>query len=269
MICLSCDIHHASLNLPYNSYCEKSELQVTQELLKLLEKYNVKATMFITGKCFTEESDDVKQISAHPLVEIGGHNYFCFQPAIIHRIWNKVFKNRNGPWLYQSYDAKKTIGTIYNRSGRRITSWRNHMYVHGPNTDKILSRHGIKICSDEVKAAGRGPVWNSSIYTFPINIIPDFDHLYHAHRTEKWVTWYVDKFNYVDDFGTQSYYIDQWGDIVIKQLKTKVSEDITANVLIHPMSQYISDQFSCLEEILRYIGTKDNCTYNELKLDKF
>lgn len=265
MICLSCDIHHASLNLPYNPYCEKSELQVTRELLKLLEKHNVKATMFITGKCFTEEWEDVKPICDHPLVEIGGHNYFCFQPALLHRIWNKAFKNYNGPRPYQSYDVKKTIDIIYKKSGRGVTSWRNHMYVHGPNTDDILSKRGITICSDEVKAAGAGPVLNDGIYNFPINIIPDYDHLYHAHRTEKWVKWWVDMYKHVDDFGTESYYIDQWAEIAMKQLKEKESGNITANVLIHPMSQYICDKFKCLEEILEYIGSKENCLYNEVQ----
>ena len=267
MICLSCDIHHSSLKLSYNRYSDKSELQVTQQLIKLLEKYNVKATMFSTGKCFTEEWEDMRPISEHPLVEIGGHNYFCFKPELFHKVWNKAFNNFNGPWLVQHYDASKLINTVKDKTGVKIASWRNHRYKHGPNTDKILSRLGIKICSDEVSASATGPYSKNGIHHFPVNIIPDYDHIYHANRTEEWVNWYVNSGSKIDDFGPESYKIDEWTEIVLKQLQERIENKSIANILIHPITQYISDRFAGLEEILKFISTDENCKYSELPLE--
>jgi len=250
-------------------FSDKTELQVTQLFLKLLEKYNVKATMFLTGKCFTEEWKDVAPVCNHSLVEIGGHNYFCFRPPIIHRVWNKAFNNYNGPFLYQYYDIKKTKKCIFKRTGIKITSWRNHMLRHGPNTEKILSKLKFKFCADEVNPSGSGPVRHKAgIYNFPINIIPDYDHIYHADRTEQWVKGWVNRYKYVDEFGTESYYIDQWTDIVLNQLRQKVADNITVNMIVHPITMYICDRFVNIERIIKFIGSNQNCFYSELPLEK-
>lgn len=268
MICFTCDIHNASLKIPYQSYADKSELQVTQMFLKLLEKYGVKATIFITGKCFTEEIDDVMPICNHPLVEVGGHNYYCFQPEIWHRFWGKTIRNYSGPRWYQRYDIKKTRDIIYDKTGYKLFSWRNHMFIHGRNTESILSKLGIKICADEVKASGTGPVWHKKgIFNFPVNIMPDFDHLYHANRTEESISKWLETSKWSDDFGSESYYINQWTDIVLDQLKEKVDQDIIVNMLIHPLSHYICDKFENIERILKFIGSNKNCFYNELPLE--
>lgn len=265
MICFTCDIHHASLGLSYNPYSDLSEMRVTQRFLRLLEKYNVKATIFVTGKCFTEEWDDLKPICEHPLVEIGGHNYFCFKPEIVHRAWEKAFHNFNGPWPYQFYDVKKTVDVIRKRTGYRIQSWRNHTLAHGPNTENILSSLGIRICADEVRASGTGPErhW-TGVYNFPVNTMPDYDHVYHANRTEEHVKRVIEKYHWRDDFGSESYYVDQWTDIVLDQIKRKVAANAPANVLIHPMTQYIADKLTSVERLLEYIGSQPNCLYREL-----
>ena len=251
--------------MSYLPYSDKTELQATRILLKLLEKYNVKATMFITGKCFTEEWEDAQSICNHPLVEIGGHNYFCFRPSLPHKIWNDVFNNYNGPYWYQYYDIKKTCNVIYKKTGKKITSWRNHGLWHGPNTEKILSKLHFNICADLVSSAAIGPVKHKDgIYNFPINIMPDYDHVYHADRTEAWVKRFV---TWGDDFGSESYYIDQWTEIVLRQIRQKLENTITVNMLIHPITMYLCDKFVNLERILELIGENHHCFYSELPLE--
>jgi peptidoglycan/xylan/chitin deacetylase (PgdA/CDA1 family) len=265
MIYFTCDVHNLSLNMSYIKYSDKTELQATQLFLKLLEKYNVKATMFLTGKCFTEEWEDAKPICNHPLVEIGGHNYYCFRPAILHEFWNKTFDNFNGPFWLQYHDIKKTVKCIYAKTGKKIISWRNHMLFHGPNTEKILSKLNLSLCADAVKASATGPEWHEDgIYNFPMNIIPDYDHLYHADRTEEW----VNRFRWGDDFGSDSYYIDEWSDIVLKQLQQKIDANVTVNMLVHPITMYICDKFANVERILQFVGSQQNRFYSELPLLK-
>jgi hypothetical protein len=251
--------------MSYMKYSDKSELQITQLFLKLLEKYNVKATMFLTGKCFTEEWKDAEPLCSHPLIEIGGHNYFCFKPARLHDFWSLFFRDYTGPYWYQYYDIKKTITSIFAKTGKKIESWRNHMLWHGPNTEKILSTLNLKICADAVKASADGPQWHKDgIYNFPINIIPDYDHLYHADRTEESVRGYA----WGDDFGSESYYIDQWSDIVLQQLQEKADRKATVNMLIHPVTMYLCDKFHNVERILKFVGSKENRFYSELPLTK-
>jgi len=269
MIYLTCDVHNQSLNMSYRSYHDKSELQVTQEFIKLLEKYNVKSTMFLTGKCFTEEWEDARPICDHPLVQIGGHNYYCFEPAIVHRLWGKLTRNFSGPRIYQRHDIKKTQEVIFQRTGKRATAWRNHTLLHGPNTESILAELGFKICADEVRASANGPEWHKDgIHNFPVNIIPDYDHIYHADRTEAWVKAWVNEWNWSDDFGSESYYIEQWTDLVLTQIQTRVAENRTVNLIIHPITQYICDKLMSVERIIKFIGSQSNGFYSELPMGK-
>jgi peptidoglycan/xylan/chitin deacetylase (PgdA/CDA1 family) len=267
MICLTLDIHHASLGLPYNPYSDISELRVTQLVLKMLEKHGVKATVFVTGKCFTEEWDELRPICKHPLVEIGGHNYFCFKPEFFHEFWQKVFNNPNGPWPFQLFDVKKTIDIILEKTGYRIVSWRNHTLAHGPNTERVLSLFGLRICADEVRASGAGPERHETgIYNFPINTMPDYDHVYHAHRSEERVKASSARYGWSDDFGSDSYHVDQWTNIVLEQIRKKLEINAAANVLVHPMTQYIADKMASFERLIAYIGCQPNCFYRELPL---
>ena len=139
MICLTGDIHHMSLGTGNQAHCDTTEVDVARRYLAMLEEARVKATFFITGKCFTEEWDTVKFLCDTPLVEVGGHNFSAFKPALWHRISKKLNGSYNGPPWYQRRDALKTIDIIRRKTGRTIRCWRNHMYMHGPFTETVLS----------------------------------------------------------------------------------------------------------------------------------
>lgn len=259
MICLTSDLHHMSLKTGNQAHCDISEMQTSIKFLSLLEKYEVKATCFITGKSFKEEWEDVKVITSHPLIEVGGHNFDAFEHEFLHRVWNKFTKNYNGPKFVQKNDALKTIDIIEQKVGKKIEIWRNHMYMHGANTEDVLQECGIKICSDGVKKDSNYPIEHASgIMNFPINIIPDHEHLIHAERTPQWIAKWQKRYNWSDDFGKESYYINEWADMVLEQLKQRESKGLVSNMIIHPITMYLCDRFKAVENILEYISTRQN-----------
>ncbi len=265
MICLTGDIHHASLKTGNQQHCDISEIQCAQIYNKMLKDANVKVTYFISGKCFVEEWDDLKEICESDNVEIGGHNYDCFQHTLWHRVWNKLIDSYNGPRWYQKRDVLKTAKVIKDRTNRDLRVWRNHMYMHGKNTESILHSAGIKICSDGVKKESNGLIKHpSGIYNFHLNIIPDHEHLIHAERTPEWIEWWQKRYNWSDDFGSESYYIEEWTDMVLKQLEENEKNGVISNMIIHPITMYLCDKFTSFQRILDFLKNHDTIWMTEL-----
>jgi hypothetical protein len=257
-ICLTGDLHHSSLGTGNQQHCDITELQTGQLYLDLLESAGVKVTFFISGKCFAEEWSDTQPLCASPLVEIGGHNWDCFEAQLFHRLSNKLLKSYNGPRWYQERDACKTIAIVEEKTGRRPRVWRNHMYMHGQYTEAALASCGICVCSDGVKKASMGLEWHDAgIYNFPINVIPDHEHLYHAERTPEWVEQWARRYQWSDDFGSQSYYIDQWAEIVLQNLRDNEARGAISNLIIHPITMYLCDRFHAFGRILDYLSTRE------------
>jgi len=258
MICLTGDLHHMSLKTGNQEHCDITEIQVARRYLRMLEEANVKVTFFMTGKAVAEEWDDLKPICEHPLVEVGGHTYYCFKPELLHRISKKLLGSYNGPAWYQRWDIARTARIIRERSGAHIASWRNHMYMHGPHTEAALNACGMRICSDGVRKNSTGPERHSSgILNFPLNVMPDHEHLYHAERTPEWVAQWVERYHWADDYGSDSYYIEEWTDRVLEELKRHEEEGILSNMLIHPITLYLCDRLKSFERILEFIGACD------------
>jgi len=269
MICLTGDLHHNTLGTGNQKFATKTENEIAVDYLKLLEDRDVKVTFFITGKSFEQEWDVIKPICESDLVEVAGHTYNCFMPELWHRIWNKLLNSYNGPKWYQKRDVQKTIDIIKEKTGKDILCWRNHMYMHGKYTEQVLSQCGIKICSDGVVKNSNGLISHEKgIYNFPINIIPDHEHLYHAERTVDWVDWWVKRYNWSDDFGSKSYYVDEWADIVIDGLKENENNGIISNMIIHPITMQLCDDFKAFKKILDYIATRETCFMRDLLKEK-
>jgi peptidoglycan/xylan/chitin deacetylase (PgdA/CDA1 family) len=258
MICLTGDIHHMSLKTGNQAHCDTTEVRVAQRYLKMLEEAKVKVTFFITGKCLAEEWDDIKFLCDHPLVEVGGHTYTAFKPDLWHRISKKINGSYNGPAWYQRWDTRRTVDIIQRKTGKKIACWRNHMYMHGPYTEQVLYENGIKICSDGVKRDANGPMAHpTGILNFPLNVMPDHEHLYHAERTPEWVAWWVRRYNWSDDYGPQSYYIEEWTDRVCEELRQHEAAGIVSNMLIHPITLYLCDRLRSFERILEILATHE------------
>lgn len=265
MICLTGDLHHHTLGTGNQKHCDLRENQVARRYLDLLERANVKVTFFISGKSFLEEWEDIGPIVAHPLVEVGGHNWSCFTPELWHRFSKKVFGSYNGPAWYQRRDAVKTMGIAERLGGKRIAAWRNHMYMHGPHTEQVLAEAGIRVCSDGGRRDAAGPVWTApGIWDLKINVIPDHEHLYHAERTPEWVAWWKKRYRWADDWGPDSYGIEEWVEIALDDLRRNEERGAVSTLIIHPITMYLCDRFACFERLLDYISRRETVHVSEV-----
>src|SRR4029078_10350992 len=127
------------------------------------------------------------------------------------------------------------------------------MYMHGPGTERVLASCGIRLCSDGVRAAAMGPEWHpAGLYNFPLHVIPDHEHIYHAERTPAWVERWVRRYHWSDDFGPGSYPVEQWADIVLDNLVRNEERGAVSNMLIHPITLYLADGFKSFARILDF-----------------
>ncbi len=250
-ICLTGDLHHASLRTGNQAHADRSEIDIAADYTERLREAGVKVTYFVSGRAMDEEWPSLEPICGSPNVEIGGHNYSCFTPALAHRVFKKVVGSYNGPAFVQRADALRTIAAIEKRTGKRIRAFRNHMYMHGPGTEAVLASCGIEVCSDGVRAASAGPEWHEGgLSNLPINVIPDHEHLYHAERTRDWVDQWQRRYGFADDFGSRSYDVEEWTDLVLSQLHANAERGATSTMLIHPITLYLCDRFRAFSRIL-------------------
>ena len=254
MICLTGDVHHMSLRINDQRFIpdkSNSEVRIARRYVDLLEKYQVKATLYICGKCFTQEWDDLRHVVASPLIEMAGHQYQARQPRPFFDWYGKKTGNWNGPYWFQWWDIRRTIEVCRQRTGYQLVSWRNHSYIVDPNTYPLLARHGVRLVSDEIRARNRWPRrLADGLTSHPLNVISDHDHLYHAHRTKEYVE-RVNRDGYgADEFGAVSYTIEKWGDLVLHQVEAIEKEGGLATILAHPLCMYLADRFATFEKLL-------------------
>ncbi len=68
MICLTGDIHHHSLKINeqrYLNYPEDSEVKIAARYVKRVEAYDLKVTLYTTGKTLAEEWETFRPIDVH------------------------------------------------------------------------------------------------------------------------------------------------------------------------------------------------------------
>lgn len=264
MICLTGDIHHASLRTGNQRHSDISEVQAAQRYLELIEQAGVKATFFVSGRTFEEQWDELRPVVEHPLVELGGHGWSCFTPALPHRVWNKLTGSYNGPAWYQRLDAERTIDVVRRRTGRTLRAWRNHMYMHGPCTSRVLADAGLRVCSDGTRRDATGPELRpEGIWEFPLNVIPDHEHLFHAERTPEWVESWQRRYRWSDDWGPSSYYVSTWVEIVLSDLRRNEARGAISNMIVHPITMYLCDGFEGFRRILDFLSTRETIHVSE------
>lgn len=259
MIILTGDLHHASLGTDNQRYCDDTEIQVARRYLERIADAGVHVTFFVTGKSFEQEWDDLRFIAEHPLVELGGHNYDCFQPVWAHRTYNALTGSYNGPARWQRRDARRTIEAARARTGRRLRLWRNHMYMHGPHTERVLADRGIELCADGVDPRTERPLWHpAGLFNYPLNIIPDHEHLYHAERTPAWVRRWQRRHRWSDAYGPHSYPAEAWAEIVLDGIRRREACGVVSHLLIHPITMELADEGRSFDRILAEIASRES-----------
>ena len=264
MICLTGDIHHSSLKTNDQKYLltktpKDSEIKIAVKFLNIIEKYGLKVTFYVTGKTLAEEWADFKIISESEFVEIGGHTYSGIPLSVFNRIKYRLkgltppsHSTEYGSEHYQNKDIKKVKDIINKRTGQELLSWRSHGLIYDDKTYQILYKHGIKFISDEISSTKFFPEkLKEGLISHPINTIPDHDHIYHAHRNREFCNKAKKRGYGTDDFGPNDYTIEEWGELVKRQVIDIESKYGIATLLIHPLCQYLSDEFETVEKLFK------------------
>lgn len=264
MICLTSDIHHMSLKTGNQMHSDRAEATIARDFAEMIFEKNMRATYFVSGKCFSEEWHSLREICSNPHIEIGGHTYNCFTPELWHRLCKKLLCSYNGPQWYQSRDIAATMRIIQERTDKTITSWRNHMYMHGPHTERALAENNIFICCDHVRRYGA--LWEkhpSGVVNFPLNIIPDHEHLYHAERTPDWVAKWVERYDWSDDYGSESYDFSDWFEIFKREVTLREHHGVVSHILIHPITIYLCGGINALRSVVDFLSDFESMQVTE------
>jgi len=267
MICLTGDIHHDSLCINDQKYIPKglTEIRIADMYLDILQSYNVKATLYTTGLTLVEQWKDFKRTAESPLIEIGGHTFsglprpFFSKLKSAFGITTVSHADTHGKKKAQARDIKKMIDIVHKCMGKKLLSWRSHGLVRDEHTYGILAENGVRFISDEIN-------WNkllpeklpSGLISHPLNVIMDHDHLYHAHRTPEYVVQQQLNWPLKEDPTSESYSIEEWGELVEKQVSDIEAKGGVATVLMHPLCHYLADKFKTAERLIKIFSRYKN-----------
>jgi len=254
MICLTGDVHHSSLMINDQKHIHDpalTEIRIAEKYVRLLERYRVNATLYICGRCFTEEWQDLKPVVESSHVEIAGHMFNARFPRECFDAYGEQTGLWNGPRWYQDWDIRQNVEVVRERTGKQLIAWRAHSYKVDQNTYGLMANHGLKVTSD---AIDKDNLWprriEAGIISHPINVIPDHDHLYHAHRTPQYVAAANQRGYGADAFGAVSYTIGEWADLALSQALAIDQRGGVATILCHPLCMWLADRFRAFERIL-------------------
>ena len=72
------------------------------------------------------------------------------------------------------------------------------------------------------------------------------------------------RYNWSDDFGSESYYVEEWTDRVIDQLHANAERGAISNMIIHPITLYLCDQFRSFRRILDVLASAETVHMGDL-----
>lgn len=79
-------------------------------------------------------------------------------------------------------------------------------------------------------------------------MIPDHEHLLHAERTPEWgrPPWQK-RYGWKDAFGSESYRIGRWTEIVLDQLARNEARGALSTMIVRPITMWLCDRFGLVE----------------------
>ena len=265
MLCITGDIHHSSLKTNEQKYLsapEDTEARIGARFIKLLESYGIKYTCYVTGKTLEEEWEDFRLIAESPLVEVGGHTYEGLPRSTFSKIRSFVSGKptishsfSHGSYRKQKKDVKKMTAIVQRKTGKPVVSWRSHGLVRDKNTYLLLREADITHISDSTDWNQLLPVkTDEGLISHAINVIMDHDHIYHVHRDRAYVDHQKKNWTLTEDPTTESYSIEEWGELVKKQVREGLAAGGMMTVLMHPICMYTSDRFTTARRLLDFFS---------------
>ena len=112
MICLTGDVHHSSLMTNDQRQIadpDLTEIGITEQYVDLLAKYDVRCTLYVCGRCFTEEWEELEPVVRHPLVEVGGHMFNARFPRECFDAYGEQTGITNNPEGFHSTGPHETL----------------------------------------------------------------------------------------------------------------------------------------------------------------
>jgi len=187
IIFLTGDVHHMSMAGKDQKFMLMTEVEAAQKYVKIAAQYDVKVTLFISGKSFEEEPQNMSNLLRYENLEIGGHTWNCFRPLGLHRFFQLAFGSFYGPSFLQRWDVNKTVSIIESFAKKKCFSWRTHWLLGEETTNIILKENGMQVVSDDLDPDGKLKVTESGLISLPINTIPDHNHIYHGFKSREFV----------------------------------------------------------------------------------
>lgn len=262
MICLTGDVHHMSMQSFDQAFLPGTEVDAALKYAQIASQFKLKVTLFITGKCVEEEHAKLAILSRYKNVEFGGHNYNAFRPLLPYRLSHLILNRKNGPAFIQKRDIQKTSKIIKEKLGVKIDSWRDHAFRNDANTKKLLFSYGIKYFSDFRSPSTVLPFNDKSLCHFPINTLPDHDHIYHGSFQDRSPK---DRHRLKNrsPFGMGRMDIKDWLRVVKKQVDNISKQQGVATLLVHPGCMEIGDNFETFMALCSFLSGYESITMNE------
>ncbi|MCA9464525.1 MAG: polysaccharide deacetylase family protein [Nitrospira sp.] len=258
MVCLTGDVHQRSYRGTDTRFSSLSEVQLAIQYGHIAEKYGLRITLFLTGKAALEEPEGVRRLAAMAHCEIGGHTYAAFRDPWS-RIYRKLYKTPWGTIRHQSQDIGRTLDSLQQVTGKRISVWRNHSYTNTTETPTLLEQAGICRLSDEVNPAKLcGESLIPGLVSVPINVLPDHEHLLHG----KYVHGQAKP---AQLSGRVS--IGEWLTCVQSQVQTVREAGGVATLLAHPLCMEVADGMRSFESLCRFLQPFSSCWVSNASLD--
>jgi len=234
------DVHH-----PSGTSLKMDEVEAVKEYINIVNMHRAKATLFVTGKCISENQRFWREVSEKEYIELGGHTYWAF--TFLNKVFDKVFKLPYGPYSYQYLDCWKTVNA-FEKIGVKPISWRTHSYAGDKNTAKILPKFDFKIISDRIIEGELSSIDTNGLIDIPINVLND----------DEIVAEFKKKSNEENIYSA--------GKKVFESIKWAVDmrRDIVAQ--LHPISMAILDNFETFDTILTLLSDNNYkfLTLNEM-----
>lgn len=263
MIVLTGDVHHRSLNTRDQRYLRDAEIDTGLRAARLANAAGVPITLFTTGRCAVEHVQTLRALALEG-AEIGGHTWDAYSPTLPRRVLKKLTRTSlHGPAGLQRYHVRKTLDHLERVCGARPTSWRNHAYHRDANTLPVLAGEGITACSDEVDRRSLPTRSEAGPWSFPINVIPDHEHLFHAHRDEVSVKRWIAKQRFSDAFGSNSVDVVRYEQLVHEHLDEVLENGGIATLLLHPACMELADDMAMFTRVLDRLRGEKCATMSE------
>jgi peptidoglycan/xylan/chitin deacetylase (PgdA/CDA1 family) len=264
MICLTGDVHHMSLATNDQRYLvgKPSETQIAARYAALAAEHGLKLTLYVTGRTFVEEAHALKPLLENPFVEIGGHTYEGLPQRPLTAWWYRLRGQTppshgysHGSRRRQRRDILRTREVLQRATGGPMLSWRSHGLVADANTYPLLAECGVRCISDEINDRKLAPERTAEgLISHPMNVIPDHDHLYHAHRDEAFVERAKARGYGADCFGNDSYTAEALAGRIRAQVQRVESAGGAATILMHPVCQYLADEFASAKDLFAFFA---------------